>query len=106
MSTYPEEFKILEERINELEKELEHELKVKDDSYSLASIETEIIDKLFLELSQFTGAKTSEELRLDKQIKSLEAENEKLQEQLNKNCNCDNPIDHTYCNRCRKQWES
>ena len=43
---------------------------------------TEIIDKLFLELSQVTGAKTSEELRLDHNNKSLRADNKVLRERL------------------------
>jgi len=34
-------------------------------------MEREIIDKLFLELSQITGAKTSEELRLEHNMKIL-----------------------------------
>lgn len=35
------------------------------------TIETEIIDKLFLELSQFTNVKTKKELQLERTLKSV-----------------------------------
>jgi len=43
---------------------------------------TEIIDKLFLELSQFVGASTEMELTLQKEKDELQAENARLKEGL------------------------
>ena len=45
-------------------------------------METEIIDKLFLELSQITSAKTGEEIRLANEVYLLRAENEELRAQI------------------------
>lgn len=36
----------------------------------------------------------------------MKAENEQLKKELEKDCDCGNPIDHNYCNRCRRQWSS
>ena len=44
--------------------------------------DTETIDKLFLELSQFTQAKTKRELELQETIAKLEARIDKLNEEL------------------------
>lgn len=58
---------------------------------------TEQIDKLYLELSQFTQAKTSRELALEEQLAAAEAARVIAEEQLtvicngvNRRCGCDN----------------
>ena len=45
-------------------------------------METETIDRLFLELSQFTRATTGKELALAKQLAEAKVENERLREVL------------------------
>ena len=45
-------------------------------------METEMIDKLFLELSQFTKARTAREIEQQKEIQKLDARVRDLEERL------------------------